>query len=284
MFPDAASIYPYLESPRTGPTSMFCAELAQRLECYVTAGFPERLEHSNLQPLPTTSATSDGSQHPTDAHSQSPPLAFVGANTAILYGPTGELLSLYRKTNLFRTDVSWATAGHGFTVIDLPPPLGKTTIAICNDLNVQAQAEWDSIEDGPYELAGHCMREGTRLLVVLNAWLKSDTDENEESGDEGKDEEGSAVDIDDDESCQQPDWSVLRYWAARLRPTWAHDSETDKVERSKHQTDLNEPNDLTIVLCNRFGHEGGAMSVPFPPSACAKIRQGQHSPDHLQCF
>ena len=63
MFPDAASIYPYLENPKTGPTSMFCAELARRLECYVTAGFPERLEHSDLQPVLTTSATSDGPQH-----------------------------------------------------------------------------------------------------------------------------------------------------------------------------------------------------------------------------
>ena len=262
MFPDAASIYPYLENPKTGPTSMFCAELARRLECYVTAGFPERLEHSDLRDRP---------QHFTDTHS-SPLPALVGANTAILYGPTGELLSLYRKTNLFRTDVSWATAGHGFTVIDLPPPLGKTTIAICNDLNVQAPAVWDSIEHGPYELARHCMQEGTRLLVVLNAWLKSDTDENEESGDERKDEgEGSEVDVDGD-SHQQPDRSVLHYWAVRLRPTWAGDNETEKVERSEHQTDLNEPNDLTVVLCNRFGHEGGAMSVPSPV-ARAKIHQ-----------
>ena len=79
--------------------------------------------------------------------------------------------------------------------------------------------------------------------------------------------EGSEVYIDGD-SHQQPDRSVLHYWAVRLRPTWARDDDTDQVERSEHQTDLNEPNDLRVVLCNRFGHEGGAMSVPFSRRVC----------------
>lgn len=257
MFPDAPSIHPYLENPGTGPTSTFCAELARRLECYVTAGFPERLEHSDSQPLLTTSAT---------IHPSLP--APVGANTAVLYGPTGKLLSLYRKSNLFRTDLSWATAGHGFTVIDLPLPLGKTSIAICNDLNPQAPAVWDSLENGPYELAKYCMREGTRLLVLLNAWL-SDADENKESGDEGSDEEGSedqmTIDTDDD-LHQEPDWSVLRWWSARLRPTWARDR---RDEQTRHpRTDCIEHNDLAVVLCNRSGRERGVVSIPGPCCVC----------------
>lgn len=168
MFPDAASIHPYLENPRTGPTSVFCAGLARRLECYVTAGFPERLEHGDL-------------------HSHSLALAPVGANSAVLYGPAGNLISLYHKTNLLEVDRHWARPGDGFTVIDLPLPLGKTTIAICNDLNAKSSSTWGSIKDGPYELANYCMRQGTRLLVILNAWESED----EESGnDEGKGSKG----------------------------------------------------------------------------------------------
>ncbi|KAL4081138.1 carbon-nitrogen hydrolase [Scleroderma citrinum] len=252
MFPDAASISPYLEHPRTGPTSVFCAEIARRLECYVVAGFPERLEHG-FSPPPTTNTTGSV-QNLIDMH-PSPP-ALPGANTAILYGPTGEFLSLYRKSNLYKTDLSWATAGHGFTVVDLPPPLGKTTIAICNDLNVQAPAVWNSIEDGPYELARHCVREGTRLLIMLNAWLKSDTDESEDEGEVAENglERVSPVGIDGD--SQQPDWSVLRWWAMRLYPTWARDRESEKVERNEHQTDAKGSQELMVVLSNRFGHEG----------------------------
>ena len=174
-FTDSESIRPYLENPGTGPTSVFCSELAQRLKCYVTAGFPERLEHSD--------STTNTPQHLANTHSSSPP---VGANSAVLYGPTGKLVSLYRKTNLFETDRTWAIPGDGFTVIDLPPPLGKTTIAICNDLNPKSSGEvCGDGKNGPCELADYCIQEGTGLLVVLAAW------------------DNKAIDIEDEGECTE---------------------------------------------------------------------------------
>ncbi len=35
----------------------------------------------------------------------------VGANAAALYGPDGEFVGSYRKTNLYTTDMTWARAG-----------------------------------------------------------------------------------------------------------------------------------------------------------------------------
>ncbi|KAI6006458.1 carbon-nitrogen hydrolase [Pisolithus marmoratus] len=265
MFPNAASIYPYLEHPRTGPTCTFCAELARRLECYVTAGFPERLEHASnsaAPPPPSTSpATTATPPHNHTAGAHLPP-TIVGFNTAVLYSPTGELLTLYRKSNLYETDLSWAAPGSGFTVLDLPPPLGKTTIAICNDLNVHKPAVWESLEDGPYELARHCMREGTKLLVLLNAWSKArdEADEDKDDGEAESTEEGKAYNFDDDNDGLEPNWKTLNWWAQRLRPTWAHHYPTTENEnedqQTEHQINGSEPRDLVVVACNRFGDEG----------------------------
>lgn len=95
-FPNAHSIAPYLEHPKTGPTSLFCRELAQRLRCYVTAGYPERLEPHEVEKGPDN----DGAE-----------VEKIGANSAVLYGPSGEWVGGYRKTNLYETDMTWAKAG-----------------------------------------------------------------------------------------------------------------------------------------------------------------------------
>ncbi|KIO05275.1 hypothetical protein M404DRAFT_15340 [Pisolithus tinctorius Marx 270] len=294
VFPDAASISPYLEHPRTGPTSTFCAELARRLECYVTAGFPEHSEHDSNSsaaplplPLPLPATTAPPTSTPTSSpHNHTGPIGF---NSAVLYSPTGEPLTLYRKSNLFETDLSWAAPGSGFTVLDLPPPLGKTTIAICNDLNVHNSAVWNSLEDGPYELARHCVREGTRLLVLLNAWLKA-RNEDDEGGDEGeakRTEEGE--DNGDDDVELEPNWETLNWWAQRLRPTWAHHhptiAEKEKEEqRTEHQINESstEPKDLVVVACNRFGDEGGKTFVGS--SAMLMMRRGSGRPRLLHAM
>lgn len=91
-FPDATSISSVLEEPSSGPTSMFCAELAERLRCYVVAGYPECL-------------------HPEEVSSGADDDQPVGANSAVMYGPDGDLINNYRKTNLYETDTTWAKAG-----------------------------------------------------------------------------------------------------------------------------------------------------------------------------
>jgi len=101
VFPDAQSISPFLEDPRTGPTSTFCAQLAKRLHCYVFGGYPERLAPHEID---TADAELSGNSK-------------VGANSAIAYGPDGEWIGGYRKTNLYETDLTWAQPGGSHTAI-----------------------------------------------------------------------------------------------------------------------------------------------------------------------
>ncbi|KAI9568472.1 carbon-nitrogen hydrolase [Boletus coccyginus] len=233
VFPDALSIKPYLEHPKTGLTASFCAELARRLEYFVVAGYPERLESPSPSPsMPITSIlTSD-------------PDMLIGANAAAVYDATGHLVHTYHKSNLFPTDRTWARPGPGFTAVDLPLPFGRSAVAICNDLNVDVRAGggWESIERGPYELAWWCQREGVRVLVLLNAWLKP--------------EDGGWRD------GLEPNWEVLNYWAMRLRPLWAKpskggDEEPDVPRQMDVAAHANDEREVIVVVCNRCGNERG---------------------------
>lgn len=217
VFPNAAAIAPHLEHPRTGPTSRFCAELSARLHCYVVAGYPERLEpHEQEEAL--------------DEHD----ITKVGANSAVLYGPDGECIGDYRKTNLYETDMTWAKAGNGFMTFNLPPPLGTVTLGICMDLNPQPPAEW-TLEDGPYEIADHVVTHNSNLLVLLNAWLDSGWDETADK-DEG----------------------TIRYWAARLRPLWAVAPNGIRRGKGAIGFDAHDTKGETyVVVCNRCGQENG---------------------------
>ena len=122
VFDSAEHISPYLEHPHTGPTSKFCKELAERLGCYVAAGYPERLDpheanthaedvSSNLlsgeMEIEPNGVKSRGTSPTPDRQVQMQ----VGANSAVLYSPSGECVLGYRKTNLFQTDMSWAKPG-----------------------------------------------------------------------------------------------------------------------------------------------------------------------------
>lgn len=94
-----AAVSPYLEDPQTGPTSQFCAALAKRLHCYVVAGYPERLSSDEprkpvLDQTPYEMVTEE-----------------VGANSAVFYGPDGNLVGNYRKTNPYETDMTWSKPG-----------------------------------------------------------------------------------------------------------------------------------------------------------------------------
>ncbi|KAG1858469.1 carbon-nitrogen hydrolase [Suillus subluteus] len=232
VFPDTAAITPYLEHPYTGPTSTFCAELARSLECFVAAGYPEKLEsHEHAPPLGGDNLSFHQPR--------------IGANSAVMYGPTGERVGAYRKTNLYKLDLPWAVPGSGFTTMTLPHPLGPTTLAICNDLNVQDPAVWESLDEGPYELARYCIRSGTRLLI------NEDTDE------------------------MEPSWEVLKYWAMRLNPLWA------TIQKATHETEKEPgeckiPDELLVVVCNRFGNEGGSRFAGS--SVLMSLRRGSGRP------
>ncbi|KAJ7143590.1 carbon-nitrogen hydrolase [Mycena crocata] len=217
VFENAAAIGPYLEHPRTGPTSRFCAELAERLKCYVVAGYPERLEASEIEKHLSETGTH-----------------VVGANSAALYGPAGDWVGGYRKTNLYITDTTWAKPGTGFATFSLPPPLRNVSLGICMDLNAQPPHEW-TIQDGPYELADYCLAEKTNILILLNAWL--------DSGEEPQDNH---------------DMHTIGFWAGRLRPLWR------KSALSSQET--------LVVVCNRGGDEKGKKFAGS--SAVFQMRQG----------
>jgi protein N-terminal amidase len=109
VFENAAAISPYLEHPRTGATSLFCAELAGKLQCYVIAGYPEDLAPD--EPRLNEEIVDGPAQDNAGGSSSDSEVRQVGANSAIMYGPDGQWVGGYRKTNLFETDKPWAKAG-----------------------------------------------------------------------------------------------------------------------------------------------------------------------------
>jgi protein N-terminal amidase len=111
-FESASAVTPFLEKPRIGPTSQFCSNLAKRLGCYVVAGYPELLEPEDLKDCSgNDQVIIDPSEFADEKRGSVPERQIVGANSAGLYGPVGEWIGGYRKTNLFKTDKTWAAAG-----------------------------------------------------------------------------------------------------------------------------------------------------------------------------
>lgn len=107
------------------------------------------------------------------------------------------------------------------------------------DLNVQPPADW-KLETGPYELADYCLLKKTRLLILLNAWIDSGEDmENEH------------------------DWGTLNFWATRLRPLWAKSKSTDDssvdLARTRGDSHSREADEIIVIICNRSGEENGTM-------------------------
>lgn len=226
VFPNSDAIFPHLEWPKTGPTSLFCEEISKRLHAWVAGGYPERLKDHEVE---------DG----VDDNGNS--VRKVGANSAVVYSPDGECVCNYRKTNLFRTDMTWAKAGKGsgtlmdvissmcysgtgFGAVALCSPPRQATLGLCMDLNTQPPAIWDTL-DGPYELARHHLASKSSVLILLNAWLDSEEDPENEV-----------------------DERTLNYWAMRLRPLW---SEEEEVAEKGTET--------MVVVCNRAGEENGRL-------------------------
>lgn len=115
------------------------------------------------------------------------------------------------------------------------------------DLNPQSPS-W-TIDGGPYDLAEHCLKTGSGLLVLLNAWLDSE-----------------------EEKDMEEDISTMNYWATLLRPLWYRmgnnnnnggDGEDDAAEPKN----ISEGSETIVVICNRSGTENGEHS-PGPILQC----------------
>jgi len=209
------------------------------LQCYVTAGYPERLEPNEVE----KGVDNEGNE-----------VEKIGANSAVVYGPSGEWVGGYRKTNLYETDKTWAKAGTGFATFSLPSPLHTVSLGICMDLNPQPPTPW-RLAEGPYELADSCLKNETRLLILLCSWL--DSKEYLE---------------------ENPDMSTVQYWAARLRPLWTN-SDNEDLEgydnESNSDTVVN-GQETIVVICNRSGEENGTLFAGT--SALFSLRQESGRP------
>ena len=112
--------------------------------------------------------------------------------------------------------LSWTISGHEF----------------------QWETDWSTAE-GPYEIADHCISKNSNLLILLNAWLDS-----------GEDLE------------ENHDWQTLNYWAARTRPLWSNgnddnDSDSSQDATKPSLTSDSGSNETIVVICNRSGQENG---------------------------
>lgn len=101
------------------------------------------------------------------------------------------------------------------------------------DLNTFSRAAW-TLDGGPYELAQHCLDNNTDVLLLLNAWLDSKQDIEEEH-----------------------DWQTINYWAARLRPLWKRALH----EISPNTEDAGSAHETTVIVSNRTGEENGALGI-----------------------
>ena len=97
FFENAAAISPHLERPRTGAIFLFCAELAQKLQRYVIAGYPEHLASDEPR---LNKEIVDGPAQDNAERSVSKEVGQVGNGSEII-----------EKKNLFETDKPWAKAG-----------------------------------------------------------------------------------------------------------------------------------------------------------------------------
>ena len=99
-------------------------------------------------------------------------------------------------------------------------------------MDLNPRSPW-TLDGGPYELAEHCLKTGSSLLILLNAWLDSEVEEDREE-----------------------DISTMNYWATLLRPLWYRkdDEPTDEVKKAPEDVET------TVVVCNRSGIENGKWS------------------------
>lgn len=114
MFSTPTAILPYLEPTTSGATTKLAQSLAKRLKCHVVAGYPEALPSA---PQPGSSGSSSGAEStgeagPKEMKALEGEGTGVGYNSAVIVGPTGEVVGNYRKSFRFETDKNWAREGN----------------------------------------------------------------------------------------------------------------------------------------------------------------------------
>ncbi|KAF5873176.1 putative carbon-nitrogen hydrolase protein [Botrytis fragariae] len=190
VLPELALTDHSLEIQGAGPSSQWAQATAQRLNCIVSIGYPEKA----ITPSPTTvSRTPTGSDRR------------YNYNSTIVYGPSGDCLAHYRKHFLLPADTKWASepVNHfgeleKFSTHYIREPLDtQVALGICMDLNpYQGTAPWTD-----FEFANHVVYSGAKLVILSMAWYSDLPKEDYEEG-----------------NVHEPDLKVFAYWVERLRP------------------------------------------------------------------
>jgi protein N-terminal amidase len=109
IFPTADSIRPLVEHPDKSPSREACAEIAQRLGCYVVAGYPAPT--LTIQESKDQTGESESAQQSDDTEANTQKAQGVARNNAIVVDPSGNVIHEYTKTNMFEADLPWAQPG-----------------------------------------------------------------------------------------------------------------------------------------------------------------------------
>jgi len=128
-------------------------------------------------------------------------------------------------------------------------------------MDLNPRSPW-SFDGGPYELAEHCLKTGSNLLILLNAWLDS-----------GRDQE------------QEEDFSTMNYWATLLRPLWDRVGSTSTGSSNGEGSPSEPPREpgdteTVVVICNRSGSENGSTFAGS--SSLFRLRQSVGKPVLLE--
>ena len=229
VFDSFDEIEPYLENPYENMSATFSllSSISKHLECYVVAGFPERATDQTLREFGPTDIRHDArpKEEETISNAHLPRIPRKAYNSAMLVGPCGSLIKVFRKHFLYEVDTTWADEGPGFEYIELPR-IGRLCVAICMDLNPYTL----DTSFNKYELTSFCDRNQIDILVMPMNWLLPEEDIREVNKD-----------------LAQPSVPTINYWVARCVPLWV-----PGLCQPGH-----EGHNTFLVASNRTGSENG---------------------------
>ena len=128
-----------MEASSAGISTQWAQDIAKKLKCFVTVGYPEV-------------TVSD------------PPKRY---NSTVTVAPNASILMNYRKSHLYYTDENWAFEGKPPFFTGNLEGLGQVALGICMDINPHLfMAPWDK-----YEFASNALAAEVPLIVVSMAWL-----------------------------------------------------------------------------------------------------------------
>jgi len=144
-FKSLEHISPFLEPSVSGISSLWARTTALKYNCYVTVGYPEKVD---ITP-----------------HWPASPEYY---NSAITVNGEGETVSNYRKTFLYYTDETWALESpDGFHDAEFESLGCNVVIGICMDLNpYKFETPFSA-----WEFAFHVLHRQANLVILSMAWL-----------------------------------------------------------------------------------------------------------------